>query len=289
MDTERWKILLTAIDKGSLCEAGEVLGYTVSGVSRSVAALEKELGFSLLYRSKRGVAATEECKQLLPLIRELLFVQQKLEQTAAGITGADCGTIVIGTAYSSYYHWLTEVTAMFREKHPGVQFHFIYGASSELFTQLSEHRLDFALASKREGDFSFTKLCDDPQLAMVSRKHPLAALKKIPVDVFAREPFIETYPKQETDHSRSLKECNIKPNTQYTTTDISATYAMVSAGLGISINNRINSQPDYPNVVHIPLDPPQIIPIGLACNKELPPAAEAFFNFLQTQIPKECI
>ena len=64
MDTERWKIILTAIDKGSLCEAGEVLGYTVSGVSRSVAALEKELGFSLLYRSKRGVAADRKSTRL---------------------------------------------------------------------------------------------------------------------------------------------------------------------------------------------------------------------------------
>lgn len=49
MDTERWKTLLTAIDKGSLCAAAEELDYTVSGVSRSVATLEKEMGFPLLY------------------------------------------------------------------------------------------------------------------------------------------------------------------------------------------------------------------------------------------------
>ena len=55
MDTERWQILLKAIDRGSLRAAAEEMGFTVSGISRSVATLEKELGFSLLYRAKSGV------------------------------------------------------------------------------------------------------------------------------------------------------------------------------------------------------------------------------------------
>ena len=83
MDTERWQILLKAIDRGSLRAAAEEMGFTVSGISRSVATLEKELGFSLLYRAKSGVQPTEECRQLLPSVRELLFAQERLEQIAA--------------------------------------------------------------------------------------------------------------------------------------------------------------------------------------------------------------
>ena len=59
------------------------MGFTVSGISRSVATLEKELGFALLYRAKSGVQPTAECRQLLPSVRELLFAQERLEQTAA--------------------------------------------------------------------------------------------------------------------------------------------------------------------------------------------------------------
>ena len=51
MDTERWQILLKAIDHGSLRAAAEEMGFTVSGISRSVATLEKELGFALLHLS----------------------------------------------------------------------------------------------------------------------------------------------------------------------------------------------------------------------------------------------
>ena len=100
MDTERWQILLRAIDRGSLRAAADEMDVTVSGISRSVATLEKELGFSLLHRAKSGVQPTEECRQLLPAVRDLLFAQERLEQTAAKVRGADCGTIVIGTAYN---------------------------------------------------------------------------------------------------------------------------------------------------------------------------------------------
>ena len=51
MDTERWQILLRAIDRGSLRAAADEMDVTVSGISRSVATLEKELGFSLLHRA----------------------------------------------------------------------------------------------------------------------------------------------------------------------------------------------------------------------------------------------
>ena len=120
MDTERWQILLRAIDRGSLRAAADEMDVTVSGISRSVATLEKELGFSLLYRAKSGVQPTEECRQLLPSVRELLFAQERLEQIAAKVRDADCGTIVIGTAYNCYYEWVTQMMAAFRTRHPGV-------------------------------------------------------------------------------------------------------------------------------------------------------------------------
>ena len=47
MDTERWQILLRAIDRGSLRAAADEMDVTVSGISRSVATLEKEIVFSL--------------------------------------------------------------------------------------------------------------------------------------------------------------------------------------------------------------------------------------------------
>lgn len=68
--------------------------------------------------------------------------------------------------------------------------------------------------------------------------------------------------------------------------DITATYAMVSAGLGISVNNAINHQPGYPGVVERPMAPHQMMEIGLACGENLAPAAHAFLEFVKTRLPE---
>ena len=286
MDTKHWKILLTAIDKGSLCAAGEALDYTVSGISRSVAALEKEIGFPLLYRSKLGVTPTPACKQLLPSVRELLFTQDKIEQTAARILGYEQGTIGIGTAYRHYYPWITEVTSHFHELHPGVQFHIVNGTSTDLVQQLEHHQLDFCIIIAREGAYDWLPLCQDPLLAVVPAKHPLANRQSVPLEELLPEPYIQTCPGMDID-SILFEHRGVKPNMRFSTMDIQATYAMVGAGLGYAISNRINSNFHDPAVRHLFIDPSEIIEIGLAYQKESAPAAEAFLKFIKERLPCE--
>ena len=55
MEIEKYEALLCAIEKGSFSAAAEALGYTPSGISRMMAALELENGFPLLIRRKEGV------------------------------------------------------------------------------------------------------------------------------------------------------------------------------------------------------------------------------------------
>ena len=286
MDTEHWKILLTAIDKGSLCAAGEALDYTVSGISRSVAALEKEIGFPLLYRSKQGVKPTPACEQLLPAVRELLFAQEKIAQTAAGILGCEQGLIGIGTAYRHYYPWITQVTSAFHELHPGVQFHIVNGISTDLVQQLEHHKLDFCIVSAREGSHGWLPLCRDPLMAIVPAAHPLAKKSTVPLEQLLPEPYIQTCPGQDGDTRRFFEHRGVQPDVQFSTMDIQATYAMVGAGLGYTIGNRINSNFNDPAVVHLAIDPPERIEIGLACQPEPAPAAAAFLKFIRKRLPK---
>lgn len=280
MDTEQWKILLTAIQKGSLCAAAEALDYTVSGISRSVAALEKEIGFPLLYRSKQGVTPTPACRKLLPSVRELLFAQDQILQTAAQILGYEQGTIGIGTAYRHYYPWITEVTSRFHELHPGVQFHIVDGISTDLAQQLDHHQLDFCIISAREGKHSWLPLCQDPLLAVVPANQPLATKDTVSLEALLPEPYIQTCPGQDIDSIRFFRNRGVCPNMQFSTMDIQATYAMVGAGLGYAVSNQINSNFADPSVRHLQINPPELIEIGLAYNEPPTPAANAFLKFI---------
>ena len=153
--------------------------------------------------------------------------------------------------------------------------------------QLEHHQLDFCIISAREGMYDWLPLCQDPLLAVVPAKHPLANRQSVPLEELLPEPYIQTCPGMDIDSIRFFEHRGVKPNMRFSTMDIQATYAMVGAGLGYAISNRINSNFHDPAVRHLFIDPSEIIEIGLAYQKESAPAAEAFLKFIKERLPCE--
>ena len=81
---------------------------------------------------------------------------------------------------------------------------------------------------------------------------------------------------------RVFARAGITPNVRYTTVDSRATFAMVQAGLGVSLNNQLITRGwDTTGIVILPVDPPQYAEIGIAAPapEELSPAAKRFLAF----------
>ena len=286
MQLENYRALISAIDTGSISAAAEALSYTPSGVSRMIAALEREFGFALLRRGKGGVTPTAECRSMLPLLRKLCFTAEGAEQLASQIRGLETGTVTIGTAYSAYYGALAQISSAFHALHPGIQVRLCGGYSSELLDRLQKHQADLCIISRREGEYRWTELCRDPLMAWVPDSHPLAVLPALPLECFETEPCIETFSMaySDNDNTRAFDRCGIKPNICFTTTDIHASYSMVEAGLGICMNNALNGCSLSGRVKIMPLEPPQYVSIGIASLPEPSPAAKAFLDFISARL-----
>ena len=153
--------------------------------------------------------------------------------------------------------------------------------------QVEHHKLDFCIISAREGKHGWFPLGKDPLLAVVPADHPLAGKKSVPLEVLLPEPYIQTCPGLDIDSSRFFMHRGVKPDMQLSTMDIQATYAMVGAGLGYTISNRINSNFNDPAVRHLAIEPPEIIEIGLAYQDAPAPAAEAFLKFMKEHLPEK--
>ena len=282
MDTEKCRALLCVLETGSLTAAAETLGYTPSGMSRMMAAMEQEVGFALLDRGRLGVTATADCAQLLPAIREMAETGRRMQERAAAIRGVEIGTLCVGSAYGAYYARLAETVAVFSAAHPGIEVQILQGSSSALCAELEARRMDFAIMSRRAGTFDFLTLERDPMMVWLPEHHPLAEKPIVPVQVFQTEPYIETYPAQDTDNDQVLQAHGIRPNTRYATIDDRATAALVRAGLGISMNNGILAQGlSLEGITVRPLAPETVIEIGAA----MPPASRrsgAAAAFLRT-------
>ena len=285
MDTERISALLCTIEERSLTAAAEKLGYTTSGVSRMMAALEKETGFPLLVRSRSGVVPTEECRRLLPLMQEMLTLADRYDQLSGELVGLTRGTIRIGTSYYAYYDWFARLIAEFRRHYPGIEVQIIEGTSTELVEAMEEHRADLCIISRRRGRYDWIPLKKDELLACLPESHLLAERKSFPVEAFATEDFIELYPGKETDNSQMLQRNGVTPRVRYTTSDNYAAYVMVAAGLGVTCTNAIIGESFKEGVRYLPLSPKQPVEIGIAIpgQKELSPAARRFAEFAREQ------
>ena len=83
MRDARLRDFIAVVDAGGVRAAARVLGSTQSGVSRNLAALEAELGVSLLQRSNHGIELTEFGRLLL---RRARIVDAELRKAAEEIS-----------------------------------------------------------------------------------------------------------------------------------------------------------------------------------------------------------
>ena len=284
LDLDRYRALLCAIETGSLSAAAEELNYTPSGISRMLAALEEEHGFPLLIRGRSGVTPTSACEELLPAMRELLFAGERLSQLSDRLRGLDTGNVVVGTAYSAFYAPLSRIISDFHRRYPGIQVQIAGGYSTELLEKLNTHELDLCIISHREGPHQWLPVCEDHMTAWVPAGHPLAELPAFPVEKYAEEPYIETYPGKDVDNVRVLARCRVKPNLRFSTSDSLATYSMVEAGLGVSMNNALNGRSWSGSVRILPLDPPQPVEVGAAFLQDISPAAGVFLDYFRSSL-----
>jgi DNA-binding transcriptional LysR family regulator len=77
MDLDGVRTFVAAAERGQFQAAADVLDLTQQGVSRRVAALEKDIGVRLFARTARGVALTADGQAFLPHARELLRAEQR--------------------------------------------------------------------------------------------------------------------------------------------------------------------------------------------------------------------
>ena len=100
--------------------------------------------------------------------------------------------------------------------------------------------------------------------------------------IFPLYPFIITQPNKDTDIDRVFSEAGIHADIRFVSKDAYATYRMVEAGLGISLNQRLIARDWHGRVAVLPFDPPQYVRLGIAVPsmKGASPAAKKFLEYV---------
>lgn len=284
METERCAALLCAIETGTITGAAERLGYTTSGLSKLLASLEDETGLTLLHRGKQGIVPTEDCRALLPYLRQLTAAADGLAEMTAELKGLQCGTIRVGTSYQGSFRTLAGIIADYTAEYPGIRIELLEGTSSGLYQLLQQGRADLCLLSRRDGYEAFTETGQDELVIWLPDRPEYRAYEDYPVRQIEHESYIELFPGTETDNSVLLKKLGLRPTGRYTASDVYAAHALVEAGLGVALINRMLAEQMPGGVLLRSLRPRQYIQVGIAERRALGPAAQRFRQYLTARL-----
>ena len=128
MDINKYILFADVAATKNFTKSGERMGYTQPGVSHVLKAMERELGFPLFLRTPKGVTLTSNAETILPLVRELLAVNEQLTQTVSNINGLETGHLCIATFASISRSWLPQVIFAFKQKYPGIEIELLEAA-----------------------------------------------------------------------------------------------------------------------------------------------------------------
>lgn len=154
MDSKKLEILMTAIDLGSFTKASEVVGYTQSGLTHMMDALEREVGFSLLQRDHNGIQLSPQGRQLMPAIREFLQANANLENQINAISEQKKEVIRIAAYASIAMHWMPELLYRYKRVCPDVSVDLrMVDNALEPYELLESGQTDVIFASRQNYSF----------------------------------------------------------------------------------------------------------------------------------------
>ena len=165
-----YQVFKTVVDMGSFHKAADILGLTPSAISHAISSMEKELGFSVLTRSKSGITMTNAGEQLLPYVNAVLNSDESLQQVIAELNGLKQGKVKIGVFSSICTSWLPEILQSFRRKYEGITIEVFQGTYDEVYYWIKNSVVDLGFLSvSSAGDLPIEPLYRDPLLCVLPR------------------------------------------------------------------------------------------------------------------------
>lgn len=265
MDSKKLEILMAAAEMGSLSKASERVGYTQSGLTHMMDALEREVGFPLLQRNHSGIQLTQQGAQLMPAIREFLQANANLENQIRTIAEKKSEVIRIAAYASIAMHWMPEILYRFRRLCPEVNVDLrMVDHALEPFELLESGQTDVIFASRQNYSCcDWVPLYHERMYAILPKDYPLKDRSAFALEEFSGQEFLMPYGRFDIDVMAALKPVGVKLNAKLSRVDDETVIRMVGCGLGVSMMTELMIRGRTDDVLCIPVDPPAIRELGM--------------------------
>lgn len=284
MDTASYRIFLTIAKYESFQKAAELYHVTPPAISHTIKELEKELGSALFTRSKRGVSLTSFGSTVFPLISDIVYKEDSLNQLVSEIHGLDKGHIRLGI-FNSMCYYLPALIREFNQKYPHITFEIFQGSYEDIINWLQTGTVDIGFLSQTiNPGFPFYEIFSDPLMCILNSNASTASETEISLSDLANQPFVMQRESCDADAKSIMNKLNLDVHTVCYVVDDMTTVEMVRQGFGFAIMPLLTMTNLSKGVKMLRIVPHENRVIGAAVLNEsnLSPAVKKCFHFIRS-------
>jgi DNA-binding transcriptional LysR family regulator len=285
------KVFETVARHLSFTRAAEELHLTQPAVSTQVKELERHAEMPLFEQIGRRIYLTAAGGEMLHHSRAIIQQFREAEGAMQHLKGVSGGKLNVAVISAGDY-FFPRLFAEFARRHSGVILDLTVNNRAGLLHRLEDNLTDLAIMGRPPENMDAVNepFAPHPYVIVAAADHPLAARKRIPLAVVAREPFLAREKGSDTRASMSrafgssLAKLDITMELKSTETIKQA----VIAGMGVAFlsAHTVTLERQVGSLVVLDV---QRFPLVLNWyvvhrkNKRLPPVASAFKQFLMDE------
>lgn len=197
--TEGKKKIMNDTQVRHFIELGKCLNFTRAArnlyiaqpaLSRSIAKLEKELGFSLFVRSKKNVRLTPAGVVMMEGYQKLIQNHRSLLERAIKVGKGESGSLNVGIIEcQNTEFYLPKIIEIFHENYQGIKIGIFHETFKSLRQKLEDGEADiiitqlFDLNAYESETIAYEVFADILGGCIVSKKHPLAKYEEVYAEI----------------------------------------------------------------------------------------------------------
>lgn len=206
MDIRKLRYFLAVAREENMTRAAELLHVTQPTLSKTLRALEEELGKKLFIRRSFSIRLTDEGMLLRDRAEDLVAMADKIEQEFMSLDDITGGDLYFGLAETYQIRYLAREISRFKAAYPGLNYHITSGDTEQVTEKLDKGLLDFGVICSEIPDARKYNYITFPRSdiwgAVMADSHPLAGKKAITIDDLIGVPLFSS----EQSWEREIKE-----------------------------------------------------------------------------------
>ena len=284
MEIRTLRYFLAVAREENMTRAAEMLHVTQPTLSKTLKALEEELGKKLFTRKSFSIKLTDEGMLLRDRAADLVDMADKIEQEFVSLDDITGGDMYFGLAESYQIRYLARELGRMKKVYPGLRYHITSRDTEQVTEKLDKGILDFAVICEPPDStkYEYVKLPESDTWGAVMRSdHPLAAKETVTVEDLIGEPLfcseqswnyeIKEWAGQ--DHSKLHLEGSFRLSYN------GSMFAREGLGILLTFNHLVDCS-EGSGLVFVPLEPLQETHLYLIWNRyqTFTPIAEKFLS-----------